>query len=154
MTNASTGGLKNKKAGSKPCATRYVRIKSLSEHSFQYLMRRKIRAMLTHGDICKAVDEVAPKYNIKSAYYFGSYARGTPTGDSDLDILAEFSKPISLFMFADFIALLEDRLGIPVDVISLPLDKDTHLIIDKVVKCYGEKGLADRLEDMRRSAVG
>jgi predicted nucleotidyltransferase len=95
--------------------------------------------MLRHSDICRAVREAAPLYNLKSAYYFGSYAIGTPTADSDLEILAEFNNPISIFKLADFIMVLEDRLGTPVDVVTLPLQKGSHLILEKVVKCYGTK---------------
>jgi predicted nucleotidyltransferase len=81
---------------------------------------------------------IAPKYNIRNAYYFGSYAKGAQTADSDLDVLIETSSPISLFVLAQLSLDLEDALRIPVDVLSLPLPKNTHLIIDKVAKCYGE----------------
>ena len=93
--------------------------------------------MTTHEQICKAVSDAASKYPIKSASYFGSYARGTQNASSDLDILVEFDKPfISLFTIAGLSLFLEDVLKIPVDVIKRPLPKDTLLIIDKEVPCF------------------
>jgi predicted nucleotidyltransferase len=96
-----------------------------------------IRAKITHEDICDIIKSFAPKYNIRRAFYFGSYAKGEQKPDSDLDVLVETATPISLFAIAQLSLDLEDALRIPVDVIKLPLPKVTHLIIDKVVKCYG-----------------
>jgi predicted nucleotidyltransferase len=95
--------------------------------------------MLTHNEICDAVKCLAPKYNIKSAYYFGSYAKGKQNVNSDVDIIVEFDTPFkSLFTISALSIDLENQLENPVDVLSLPLPEDTHLIIDKVVKCYGK----------------
>ena len=97
--------------------------------------------MLTHEDICKAVRKAATKYNIYNAYYFGSYARGTQRSESDLDLLVDFETPsVSLFTIAHLTADLEDDLNVGVNVLRLPLPKDTILKIDKVVKCYGTQG--------------
>jgi predicted nucleotidyltransferase len=96
--------------------------------------------MLTHKEICKAVREAAPKYKIQNAYYFGSYAKGTQTEDSDLDLLLEFEpKTATLLTVAGIVCDLEDNLRKEVDVVTLPLAKDSHLILEKVVKCYGCK---------------
>ena len=94
--------------------------------------------MLTHEMISEAVKKTAPKYNISNAYYFGSYTKGTQNDDSDLDILVAFDAPlVSLFTIAGLATELEEILQTEVDVLKLPLPKDTHLNIDKVVKCYG-----------------
>jgi uncharacterized protein len=58
------------------------------------------------------------KYNIQSIGIFGSYARGTASENSDLDILVQFNKPIGL----DFVTLaeeLESYLQIKVDLVSI-----------------------------------
>jgi predicted nucleotidyltransferase len=53
--------------------------------------------------------------------------------------MVEFVTPFqSLFTISAISIELEDKLGIAVDLLSLPLPDNTHLIIDKVVKCYGE----------------
>jgi predicted nucleotidyltransferase len=95
--------------------------------------------MTTHERICDAVGMAADKYNIKAAYYFGSYAAGRQTEKSDIDLLVEFRNPfVSLFAISNLSLELEARLRMPVDVISLPLPDDTHLIIENQVQCYGE----------------
>ena len=95
--------------------------------------------MTTHEKICDAVGMAAPKYNIKTAYYFGSCAAGRQTEESDIDLLVEFRSPfVSLFAISNLSLELEARLNVPVDVISLPLPEDTHLVIEKQVLCYGE----------------
>jgi predicted nucleotidyltransferase len=100
--------------------------------------------MLTHEDICQAVREAAEKYRINNAYYFGSYARGTQNDASDLDLLIDFgTHSASLFYVAGLAADLEEALHTEVDVLSLPLPKDTHLRIEKAVKCYGTQGQAN-----------
>ncbi|MFQ5629927.1 MAG: nucleotidyltransferase family protein [bacterium] len=56
-------------------------------------------------------------FHIKRLGIFGSYSRGEPTEDSDVDILVEFDQPIGL----DFVELayqLEDLLKIKVDLVS------------------------------------
>jgi len=94
--------------------------------------------MLTHEDICQAVEKAAAKYKISNAYYFGSYARGTQSDESDLDLLVDFgSHSVSLFDIAGLAVDLEETLRAEVDVLKLPLPKETHLRIEKVVKCYG-----------------
>ncbi|GHU77863.1 hypothetical protein AGMMS49992_26980 [Clostridia bacterium] len=94
--------------------------------------------VLTHGEICAAVSDAAFRYPIKSASYFGSYARGMQRPDSDLDLLVEFQSPfVSLFKVAGLKLELEEKLHKPVDVIGFPLPDNAYLIIDKQVKCYG-----------------
>ena len=94
--------------------------------------------MLTHEMIAEAVIKTAPKYNISNAYYFGSYAKGTQNGESDLDILVAFDAPlVSLYTIAGLATELAEILQTEVDVLKLPLPKDTYLNIDKVIKCYG-----------------
>lgn len=58
------------------------------------------------------------RYNVKEVGIFGSYARGTATEESDLDILVQFERPIGL----DFVALAEELeaiLQMKVDLVSL-----------------------------------
>jgi len=58
------------------------------------------------------------KYNINTLGIFGSYVRNDQAGGSDLDILVDFTAPISLFEFIDMEEELSDILGVKVDLVS------------------------------------
>ena len=58
------------------------------------------------------------KYNISILGIFGSYIRNEQAGDSDLDILVDFTAPISLFDFVDMEQELSELLGVKVDLVS------------------------------------
>ena len=93
--------------------------------------------MLTHEDICQAVKKVAPLYPLKKVSFFGSYADGTQTKDSDIDILVEFSTPtISLIKLSGLKLRLEEQLGLPVDLIHAPIPKDSYININKEVTVF------------------
>ena len=57
------------------------------------------------------------EYGIKRIGLFGSYARNAQTEDSDIDIIAEFDKPIGL-KFIEFTEYLEEVLGKKTDVLT------------------------------------
>jgi predicted nucleotidyltransferase len=57
------------------------------------------------------------KYGVEKIGYFGSYARNEQHQSSDIDILIELGKPIGL-EFLDIKYYLEDKLGIPVDLVT------------------------------------
>ena len=61
--------------------------------------------------------ELEEKYKVKSIAIFGSYVRGEQIEDSDIDILVEFTKPVSLLHIVSVENYLSDILGIKVDVI-------------------------------------
>ena len=48
---------------------------------------------------------------------FGSCVRGEERGGSDVDILVDFEKPVSIFEFLDVKEYLEGLLGKPVDLV-------------------------------------
>jgi len=94
--------------------------------------------MLTHEEICKAIENVASLFPVKQASYFGSYAEGRQTERSDLDLLLEFQKPaVSLFMLSSIKNNLEDMLKISVDVVHAPIAEDSLIKIGKTVRVYG-----------------
>lgn len=77
--------------------------------------------MLTKEEIIKALREnypyLASEYGVKRIGLFGSYAKDIPTETSDIDIVAEFGRPIG-FRFAEFAEYLESLLGKRVDVLT------------------------------------
>jgi hypothetical protein len=61
---------------------------------------------------------LAERYGVMELGVFGSYARGEPRPDSDLDILVEFDEPIRIDLF-DLVELedyLSDLTGVKADV--------------------------------------
>jgi len=96
--------------------------------------------MLTHEQIVQAVEKAATKFPLTKVLYFGSYADGKATEESDLDLLVEFPKEarISLLDVMDFKQNLEDELSVSVDVVGLPLTEKAQkrLIIRKTVPVY------------------
>jgi predicted nucleotidyltransferase len=70
------------------------------------------------ADLRSALPELRGRFPIRSLGVFGSLARDDATAGSDLDILVEFERPVSLSAFL----ALEDRLaaiaGRDVDLVS------------------------------------
>jgi predicted nucleotidyltransferase len=54
--------------------------------------------------------------HVKSLSVFGSVVRGESTSTSDVDLLVEFSLPVSLFEFLDVKYFLEELLSSEVDL--------------------------------------
>ena len=93
--------------------------------------------MLTHEQIVQVMERVAPRVGATRVSYFGSYAQGSATSASDLDVLVEFGKQgVSLLTLIDFKQQLESELGIPVDVIHSPLPEDAMIEVGEVVSAY------------------
>ena len=57
------------------------------------------------------------EYGVKRIGLFGSYARGTQTETSDVDVVAEFDRPIGL-RFVEFSERIEQIVGHHVDVLT------------------------------------
>ena len=93
--------------------------------------------MSTIQHITKAVSEVARNYPITKIILFGSYADGTNTEHSDVDLLVEFeTMAVSLLIIADIKYKIEDVLGVDVDIIHAPLPEGAMIDINKAVEIY------------------
>ena len=76
--------------------------------------------MLTIDEIKAAVTKVGRKYGIKSAYLFGSYARGDATEQSDVDIIIDRGNINGLIELSGFrLDLIDELNGNEVDVVTL-----------------------------------
>ena len=77
--------------------------------------------VLSIDAIKNAVTPVAIKYKPKAVFLFGSYARGTATESSDIDLLVDTSGTgiKSLLDLAEVYCELEEALGKPVDLITV-----------------------------------
>lgn len=60
---------------------------------------------------------LAKKYGISVVGIFGSYVRGEEKAGSDIDLLAEILKPISLLELVGAELYLSDVLGLKVDLV-------------------------------------
>lgn len=102
--------------------------------------------LLTHKEICTAVERVADEFALTKASYFGSYAEGRATERSDLDLLVEFAEPsVSVLDVIGLKISLEEILGIGVDVVHAPIPKESILEISKTVEVYENERFADKV---------
>jgi hypothetical protein len=61
---------------------------------------------------------VANEYSVKTIGVFGSVARDEQTGQSDIDLLVEFSKPVGFVTFMRLENFLSEQLGNKVDLVT------------------------------------
>lgn len=75
----------------------------------------------TIDEITARIKPVAEKYGIPAVYLFGSYARGTATEDSDVDLLVDTTGTdlTNLFALGGLYCDLEDALGKEIDLLTL-----------------------------------
>ncbi|MGH9802443.1 MAG: nucleotidyltransferase family protein [Blastocatellia bacterium] len=77
--------------------------------------------MLTKEQVIQLLREnyphLATEYGVKRIGLFGSYAKGIPTEQSDVDVVVEFERPIGL-KFVEFTDYLENLFDRKVDVLT------------------------------------
>lgn len=82
-------------------------------------MRDTITTMNRQDAISKlraALPGLHARHGVVGLWLFGSVARGDATAASDVDVLVDFDRSVTLFGIARLGAELEDVLGVPVDV--------------------------------------
>lgn len=86
--------------------------------------------MLTIAEIGRAVREVAGRYPVRRVCLFGSYADGSATENSDVDLWVEFTEsPISFYRVMGFRGALERVLCKEVDLVKhLPEDETDRVV--------------------------
>lgn len=94
--------------------------------------------MLTVKQILNAAETVAKEFPITGISLFGSYAENRSNENSDVDILVEFSPEVSVTLLTVCAVKyrMEELLNKSVDVVTLPIPKDSILEINKVVPLY------------------
>ncbi|MDA1079611.1 MAG: nucleotidyltransferase family protein [bacterium] len=70
------------------------------------------------GTLSDQTSSIFSQYGVKKAAVFGSQVRGTETKSSDIDILVELGKEMSLLDFVGLKLDLEDKLGKKVDLVQ------------------------------------
>ncbi len=91
---------------------------------------------MTIEDIRKVLLQFVSKYSITSIILFGSRAEGTNTDSSDVDLIIEFSVPVTLITLSRLRMDLEEALGLEVDVIHGPLSSSDMIEVTKEVVLY------------------
>ena len=93
--------------------------------------------MLSLQEIQNSVAIAAQEFPIKKAELFGSYANGSNTPDSDVDLLLEFTMSgVSLLTLNLIKYRLEELLQTDVDVIHGPLPDECIIEIDRSILLY------------------
>ena len=74
----------------------------------------------TIHEITEIITPIAKKYHLKAVYLFGSYARGTATESSDIDLLIDTSgtEIKTLLDLGAVYCELEDALQKPIDLLT------------------------------------
>ena len=91
---------------------------------------------MTNDKIKMIILDIADEYSFKNVVLFGSRAVGTNNDDSDIDLIVEFNRPVTIMFLSNLKNKLEDLTGLSVDVIHGPI-RDTDMIeVGKVVELY------------------
>jgi predicted nucleotidyltransferase len=92
-------------------------------------------------EILRTIEPVLRKYAIKRASLFGSFADGTATADSDIDLLVELAEPMGLLQFIHIKHELEDLLGRKVDLVEFKAIKPSlkNRILHSAIPIYGKE---------------
>ena len=69
-------------------------------------------------DLCDQTGPILSAYGVKKAAVFGSYSRGDQRASSDVDILVELGRRMSLLDFVGLKLELEEKLGKKVDLVQ------------------------------------
>ena len=96
--------------------------------------------LLTIDEIQNTISEVLKKYNVKSCYLFGSYAKGKESPTSDVDLLIDSS-----ITGLDYYGLVEElrvNLHKKVDLITLRSIQENATMLYEIlkdgIKIYGQ----------------
>ena len=76
---------------------------------------------MTIEKIKEAMELMSKNYPVERAYLFGSRADGTNRSDSDIDLIIEFTKRVSLLTISSMKIELEEMLNLEVDIVHGPV---------------------------------
>ena len=93
-------------------------------------------AIMTINELKQRILTAIQGYPVKSMILFGSRAAGTNREDSDVDLIVEFSQPVTLLTLTGLQLKLEDALKLDVDLVHGPIQPTDLLEIGKEVVLY------------------
>lgn len=91
---------------------------------------------MVKDELHNQTQKIFSSYGVKKAAVFGSHARGTSTSKSDIDILVELGKTMSLLDFVGLKLDLEGKLKKKVDLVQYKTIKPSlkdHILKDETV---------------------
>ena len=91
---------------------------------------------MTIEQLKEAIKLISDNYPIERVYLFGSRADGTNKSSSDVDLIIEFSKRVSLLTISSVKVELEEMLNLEVDIIHGPLRETDLIEVEKVIELY------------------
>jgi hypothetical protein len=89
-------------------------------------------AVYTIEELSRLVIPVAREYGVKRVSLFGSYAKGSATSESDVDLLIEKGELRSLYQLCAFRLSVEDALNCSVDLVTT--DAADLTFLDEIAK--------------------
>ena len=69
-------------------------------------------------ELRRRIAPIAGQYGVKRVSLFGSYSRGCATADSDVDLLIEKGRSLTLFELSAMRLSMQDALALPVDIVT------------------------------------
>ena len=93
-------------------------------------------AMISVDTLKKDIACIAQEYGMTRVTLFGSRADGNAREDSDVDLLVEFSRPVSLLHIARIKDRLEELWRLSVDIVHGPLRAGDMIVIGKEIELY------------------
>ncbi|MCC8126069.1 MAG: nucleotidyltransferase domain-containing protein [Clostridiales bacterium] len=91
---------------------------------------------MTQEQIKEAIFAIVNDYPLTRVTLFGSRADGSNRMDSDIDLIMEFSAPVSLITLCEIKYRLQDMLGLDVDVLHGPIRESDMIEVDKEIELY------------------
>ncbi len=114
-----------------PIKTKNYKYESMVKIIEEYNKIDEEHGILDIDYIKNIVIDVLNKFNIKSCYLFGSYAKGIAKGDSDIDLLID--SEITGLDYFGLIEELREKLHKKIDLIRLK-DVDNNELLKEIIK--------------------
>ena len=91
-------------------------------------------------ELRRIIDPIARRHGVGRVSLFGSYANGSATADSDVDLKIEKGRLTTLFQLCGFRLAVEDALHLPVDLVTTDSADPAFLaaIQEHEVTLYGQ----------------
>jgi len=109
-----------------------LKYRSMVNELEKYTALDEEHGILTMDEIKRACRKVLDEYSVKYCILFGSYAKGTPTETSDVDLL--ISTPVTGIMFYDLIESVREELKKKVDILSREQLHNNPELINEILK--------------------